>query len=223
MENSVFKTLFQVDVNKHVEKKNTGSAKLSYLSWAWAWSEVKKRYPEATYEVVKFGNGLPYAYDPKTGYMVYTRMTIEGVTHEMWLPVMDNRNEAMLDHPREVKTKSYSYTVEACTMFDVNKTIMRCLTKNIGMFGLGLYIYAGEDLPADLDAEEQQDAQVAEWRARFAEYDKKGLLDDKRKKYIDSWCKSRDFDSLAKAEQYIIEQQKTEQGLSDAFDGKKTA
>lgn len=223
MEDNVFKTLFQVDVNKHVEKKNTGSAKLSYLSWAWAWSEVKKRYPKATYEVVKFENGLPYAYDPKTGYMVYTRMTIEGVTHEMWLPVMDNRNEAMLDHPREVKTKSYSYTVGACTMFDVNKTIMRCLTKNIGMFGLGLYIYAGEDLPADLDAEEQQDAQVAEWRARFAEYDRKGLLDDKRKKYIDSWCKSRDFDSLAKAEQYIIEQQKTEQGLSDAFDGKKTA
>jgi hypothetical protein len=83
--------------------------------------------------------------------MVFTRVTIEKVTHEMWLPVMDNRNEAMLDHPRQVKYKNYTATVEAATMFDVNKTIMRCLTKNLAMFGLGLYIYAGEDLPVDID------------------------------------------------------------------------
>ena len=149
MENSVFVELNKVNVNEHVEKKNTGRANLSYLSWCWAWAEVKKRYPNASYEIVKFENGLPYCFDPNTGYMVYTKVTIEGITHEMWLPVMDSHNDAMLDKPYEVKTKYNSYTVAKCTMFDVNKTIMRCLTKNLAMFGLGLYIYAGEDLPED--------------------------------------------------------------------------
>lgn len=147
MENSVFEELNKINVNEHVEKKNTGKTSLSYLSWVWAWKEVKSRYPDASYEIVKFENGLPYTYDENTGYMVYTKVTINGVTHEMWLPVMDSHNDAMLSKPYEVKTKFSSYTVAKCTMFDVNKTIMRCLTKNLAMFGLGLYIYAGEDLP----------------------------------------------------------------------------
>lgn len=149
MESNVFNELNKVNVNEHVEKKATGSKSLSYLSWSWAWAEVKKRYPTATYEIVKFENGLPYTFDPNTGYMVYTKVTIEDVTHEMWLPVMDSHNAAMLSEPYSVKTKYSSYTVDKCTMFDVNKTIMRCLTKNLAMFGLGLYIYAGEDLPSD--------------------------------------------------------------------------
>lgn len=142
---TVFTELNAVNVNEHTEKKQN----LTYLSWSWSWAEVKKRYPEATYEVVKFENGLPYAYDSKTGYMVYTKVTIENVTHEMWLPVMDNNNNAMLDHPYEYTTKYGKKTVAACTMFEVNKAIMRCLTKNLAMFGLGLYIYSGEDLPED--------------------------------------------------------------------------
>lgn len=150
MENKdVFSTLNAINVNEHVEKKNTGKVSLSYLSWSWAWAEVKKKYPNASYEIVKFENGLPYSYDPKTGYMCYTRVTIDDITHEMWLPVMDSHNEAMLDHERTVKTKYSEYKVPACTMFDVNKTVMRCLTKNLAMFGLGLYIYAGEDLPEE--------------------------------------------------------------------------
>lgn len=156
MENNVFNELNQVNVNEHVEKKNTGKTSLSYLSWAWAWAETKKRYPDATYEIVKFENGLPYCFDPKTGYMVYTKVTIGGITHEMWLPVMDSHNAAMLAEPYKVQTKYNSYTVEKCTMFDVNKTIMRCLTKNLAMFGLGLYIYAGEDLPEDEDSNSQK-------------------------------------------------------------------
>lgn len=118
--------LTEINVNEHTESKNG----LTYLSWAWAWAEVLKVCPDATYEVVKF-DGLPYAHDPETGYMVYTTVTIDGVTREMWLPVMDYKNKAMLN----------------ATMFDINKAIMRCLTKNLAMFGLGLYIYAGEDLP----------------------------------------------------------------------------
>ena len=157
MENNVFNELFKVNVNEHVEKKNTGKVTLSYLSWSWAWKEVKSRYPDATYEIVKFENGLPYTYDENTGYMVYTKVTIQGITHEMWLPVMDSHNEAMLSKPREVKTKYSSYTVDKCTMFDVNKAIMRCLTKNLAMFGLGLYIYSGEDLPEDESKQKSTD------------------------------------------------------------------
>ena len=145
-----FDILNAVNVNEHTETKDTGKVKLTYLSWAWAWSEVKKRFPDAQYEIIKF-NGLPYVFDEKTGFMVYTTVTIDGITHEMWLPVMDGNNRAMLDHPYEVKTKYNSFTVQPATMFDVNKAIMRCLTKNLAMFGLGLYIYAGEDLPEDSD------------------------------------------------------------------------
>ena len=157
MENNVFNELNAVNVNEHVEKKNTGKTTLSYLSWSWAWKEVKSRYPDATYEIVKFENGLPYTYDENTGYMVYTKVTIQGITHEMWLPVMDSHNCSMLSKPYEVKTKYNSYTVDKCTMFDVNKTIMRCLVKNLAMFGLGLYIYAGEDLP---ETESEGDGEV---------------------------------------------------------------
>lgn len=144
---NIFNELYNINVNEFVEKKNTGKVFLSYLSWTYAWKEIKSRFPDAQYEIVKFENGLPYCYDEKTGYMVYTRVTIEGITHEMWLPVMDSHNAAMLSEPYKVQTKYSSYTVEKCTMFDVNKTIMRCLTKNLAMFGLGLYIYAGEDVP----------------------------------------------------------------------------
>lgn len=139
-----FEELYNLNVNAKTEKKNG----LTYLSWAWAWAEFKKAYPDATYEVVKF-NGLPYAYDDKTGYMVYTKVTADGVTHEMWLPVMDSANHSMKSERYEIQTKYKKVPVEPATMFDVNKTIMRCLTKNLAMFGLGLYIYAGEDLPEE--------------------------------------------------------------------------
>ncbi|MBR5306856.1 MAG: DUF1071 domain-containing protein [Oscillospiraceae bacterium] len=140
---SVFETLNSINVNGHTEEKNG----LTYLSWAWAWAEVKKVYPDAEYSILKF-NGLPFVYDENTGYMVYTTVTIEGKTHEMWLPVMDGANKAMKATPYTYLTKwGKEKTCEAATMFDVNKTIMRCLVKNLAMFGLGLYIYAGEDLP----------------------------------------------------------------------------
>ena len=142
----VFEVLNNTNVNGHTEKVSNGQTELTYLSWSWAWAAVKKAYPTAQYEIVKF-DGLPYVYDEKTGYMVYTRVTIEGITHEMWLPVMDSKNKAMKAEPYTYTTRKGESTVEAATMFDVNKTIMRCLTKNLAMFGLGLYIYAGEDLP----------------------------------------------------------------------------
>tara|TARA_R110000824_G_scaffold57799_1_gene157005 strand:- start:49 stop:618 length:570 start_codon:yes stop_codon:yes gene_type:complete len=140
------KKLRSLDVSKQIEKKG----KLSYLSWTYAWDAVLKNCPKATYEVVKQDNGLPYVYDPNTGYMVFTKVTIEGLTHEMWLFVMDGANKAMKAEPYIYKTRFGEKNCEAASMFDINKTIMRCLVKNLAMFGLGLYIYAGEDLPEPL-------------------------------------------------------------------------
>lgn len=170
---SVFETLNAVNVNGHTEKKKTGKDELTYLSWPWAWAEVKSRYPQAHYTIWKDANGRPYTYDPLTGYMVYTEITIDSESHSMWLPVMDGANNAMKSEPYDYKVKNPNFKfakwdasrggyfdkygnqqeeyitkhVEAATMFDVNKAIMRCLVKNLAMFGLGLYIYAGEDLP----------------------------------------------------------------------------
>lgn len=171
MENkTVFDELYRLDVSSRVEKKKAGKTELTYLSWSWAWAEIKKRYENATYIIHKFENNLPYVYDPNTGYMVFTSVTIDGVTHEMWLPVMDGANKAMKAEPYDYQVIKWtngkrdgftSKSVETASMFDVNKTIMRCLVKNLAMFGLGLYIYAGEDLPeeppAKLATEEQKD------------------------------------------------------------------
>ena len=150
----LFKKLVQLDVNEHTETKND----LTYLSWAWAWQSFKMLCPDAVYEVKKFTNPvtgvtLPYI-ETEIGYMVFTTITARGVTHEMWLPVMDGANKTMKKEPYKYMVgkgeKAFEKSVEAISMFDVNKTIMRCLTKNIAMFGLGLYIYAGEDLPIEI-------------------------------------------------------------------------
>lgn len=151
---SVFDELYSVDVNEHTEKKNN----LTYLSWSWAWAEVMKLYPSAKYEIHMF-DGKPYLDDKNLGYMVMTTMEIDGIEHTMWLPVMDGANKAMKSEPYTYKVKEYARgkwtggyiekTVETATMFDINTAIMRCLVKNIAMFGLGLYIYAGEDLPPE--------------------------------------------------------------------------
>lgn len=128
MEKSVFATLNAVNVNGHTEQKNG----LTYLSWAWAWSEVKKAYPAAFYTIYENAEGRNYHHDGRTAW-VKTGVTIEGLEHIEYLPVMDYRNQ--------------SIPLDKVTSMDVNKAIQRSLTKACARHGLGLYIYAGEDLP----------------------------------------------------------------------------
>ena len=148
---SVFEKLNAINVNGMTEKKKqTNGTTLTYLSWASAYQVAKANFNDLSYEVERNPEtGLPYWYDPLTGYMVFTKVTINGVTHEMWLPVLDATNHAMKSEPYEVKTKYKTYTVPAASMADINRSIMRCLTKCLGMHGLALYIYQGEDLPSD--------------------------------------------------------------------------
>lgn len=149
---NMFEKLADTNVNEHIDKKKTGQTELSYLSWAWAWRYFKCAMPDAKYEIRHWGD-KPYLFDELLGYMVETSITAGGETHVMWLPVMDGTNHAMRQSPYNVKTKYNEITIPAATMFDINKTIMRCLVKNMAMFGLGLYIYAGEDLPNESDEE----------------------------------------------------------------------
>ena len=148
---TTFEKLSSINVNEHVEKKDN----LTYLSWAWAWAEVKKACPDATYKV------LETEYDDALGFMCHTTVTIDGETLEMWLPVMDGKNKSMKKFAYTYSTKYGEKTVEAATTFDINKTMMRCLVKNLAMFGLGLYIYAGEDLPETETAPVKETTAVA--------------------------------------------------------------
>lgn len=133
---SVFETLNAINVNGHTEKKNG----LTYLSWAWAWAKVKENYPDSFFTIYENPDGLIYFHDGRTAW-VKTGVTIEGQELIEYLPVMDYNNRSL--------------TIDRITSFDVNKAIQRSLTKACARHGLGLYIYAGEDLP---EAEQAQQA-----------------------------------------------------------------
>lgn len=126
----MIKDLLQLNVQDHVEKKNG----LTYLSWAWAWAEALKADPAASFHVDTFQRAdattVPYM-DINGTAMVWVRTTLFGKEMTCFLPVMDHRNKP-IPNP---------------DAFQVNTAIMRCLTKCLALHGLGLYIYAGEDLP----------------------------------------------------------------------------
>lgn len=133
---SVWATLSAIDCSDHIEQKG----KLNYLSWAWAWQKLMENYPDSTYEYAEpsfLENGTVE---------VSVSVTVQGVTHSMWLPVMDNRNKSLTN----------------ATTRDISDARMRCLVKCIAMFGLGIYIYAGEDLPEATKTEVVSEDQAAE-------------------------------------------------------------
>lgn len=139
-EPNYFETLSRLNVNDKVEKKNG----LSYLSWAFAWGELKKRFPDANYTIYENAQGWNYHTDGRTCW-VKTGVTVNGIEHIEELPVMDFKNR--------------SISLENVTSFEVNKTIQRSLTKAVARHGLGLYIFAGEDLPDEDDGKTPPKAQ----------------------------------------------------------------
>ena len=151
---SVFETLNAINVNGRTETKNG----LTYLSWAWAWATAKEHYPEATYTIYEDADGLFYHRDHRTAW-VKTGVTIEGIEHIEYLPVMDFRNN--------------SIPLEKIQSTDVNKAIQRSLTKALARHGLGLYVYAGEDLPSV-----EKDQPKVEGK-RTTKVEVKGIPDDK--------------------------------------------
>tara|TARA_R110002167_G_scaffold104166_3_gene268712 strand:- start:10598 stop:11158 length:561 start_codon:yes stop_codon:yes gene_type:complete len=158
MSKNNFQKLYELDVN-HKAKEKSG---LKYLSWAWAWAEFKKVNSEATY-LVDLYDGKPFLSDKDLGYMVSTTVTVGDLTIPMHLPVLDGANKAMKAETYTYSTKYKDKECKAASMFDINTAIMRCLTKNLAMFGLGLYIYAGEDIPSVDDSEEIEAANIKSW------------------------------------------------------------
>lgn len=127
-EKNYFTELNAINVSDKTEKKNG----MTYLSWAWAWGELKKLHPDATYTVYENKDGWLYHTDGRTCW-VKTGVTVNGIENIEYLPVMDFRNN--------------SIPADKVTSYDVNKAVQRSLTKAVARHGLGLYIYAGEDLP----------------------------------------------------------------------------
>lgn len=169
--------LSRVDTSTLIKQKRTRMTTLSYLSWAKAWEVILKYFPSASNDVILF-NGLPYWDLEPMGCFVVTSITINGITRYMWLPLMDAYNESAhiadeikgivetnksLDDAvdgsasQEGKKKMFRPTPITTTL--LNKSIMRCLVKNAAMFGLGLNLYNGEDLPEAVREERERDAE----------------------------------------------------------------
>ena len=158
-EKNYFITLNEIDCSTKVEKKNG----LTYLSWAWAWGELKKIHPDATYTIYETPEGCFYFTDGRTCW-VKTGVTVNGIEHIEYLPVMDYRNKSI---PKD-----------QVTSFDVNKTIQRSLTKAVARHGLGLYIYAGEDLPEGKEEEKPAEKKPTETaKLKIDEVKQKALLE----------------------------------------------
>ncbi len=126
-----FEVLNSVNLADKIEKKSG----LSYVSWSFSWGELKKRHPDAFYTIYENPDGWNYFHDGRTAW-VKTGVTVNGIEHIEYLPVMDFKNK--------------SIPLDNITSMDVNKAIQRSLTKACARHGLGLYVYAGEDLPEDL-------------------------------------------------------------------------
>ena len=182
-----FIELNNINVNDKTEKKNG----LTYLSWAWAWGEVKKLHPDATYTVYEDEYGRFYHSDGRTCW-VKTGVTVNGIEHIEYLPVMDYKNK--------------SIPAEAVTSFDVNKAIQRSLTKACARHGLGLYIYAGEDLPENEEPKEEPTPQKP--------IPKKRPHRDALVKY----CKDKGIPMKEVADMFQLTNKATEEQFADALE-----
>lgn len=184
--NNYFKELAEINVSEKIEKKNG----LSYLSWAWAWGELKKKHPLADYEVKTRDDGRIYWDDGRTAWVVVSvSVPVDGgrLSHKEILPIMDTRNR--------------SIPVESITSMDANKAIQRALTKAIARHGLGLYIYAGEDLPeAPTDAEARAKFDGASSIEEVRSVYKDLLAAGVEKSKLETWGKRRKIELEADAE-----------------------
>ena len=202
----IFEKLSAIDISGQIEKKEN----LSYLSWANAWTLLVQNYPDSNYTVHQY-NGKPYIFDETLGYMVHTSVTVENITKDMYLPVLDGKNKAMLNVDYSYTTKYGDKTVNKATMFDINTSIMRCLVKNIALFGLGLSLYRGEDIIQDQDhintpktnkvvSQGQNQAPQKDKKKWFNLKTKDGTILNKNYQYIvDNYSKGFNSDQIIKA------------------------
>lgn len=184
----VWDNLSKIDCSDKVEKKMN----LSYLSWAWAWGVLQEHYPQSTYLFYQGEDDVPYVKFPDGTAEVRCRVSIDNLTREMTLSVMDNRNNA-IQNPNSRQ---------------VNDTKMRCLVKCLAMYGLGHYIYAGEDVPSSDKEEPKQESKNMAKVRKPVEKPVEEPKDDKGEEWADLFVKS--FLDLAKL-------QKTKEGMTSYY------
>ena len=191
-EKNYFEELYNVDVNDKKEPKG----KLMYLSWTWAWAEVKKKHPDAVYTVYENSQGWNYFTDGRTCW-VKTGVTVNGIEHIEFLPIMDFRNQ--------------SIPLERVTSMDVNKSIQRSITKACARHGLGLYIYAGEDLPEESDGNMNVQGVIEKAKEKgIAEQEKEYKCCDCGKLF--NPCKSKDGKEYTAGQMYHIHENSNTDG-----------
>lgn len=168
LEKSVFNTLYAIDTRERSVQKDTGKTKLNYLPWATVYSEASKHFSQVDYEFLrqtveveetesitvdekttitkmkKYKKEFPF-FDTEKGLEVRTRVTIDGVTKEMSLPVYDTSYKCMGNEPYTYSTKYGDKTVPAARFDDIYKSILRCFAKNISMFGVGINLWTKEE------------------------------------------------------------------------------
>ena len=189
-----FSELNEIDVSDKIEKKNG----LSYLTWAIAWCELKKRYPDSTYTIYENAQGFNYHTDGRTAW-VKTGVTVCGIEHIEYLPVMDYRNN--------------SIPVDKLTSFDVNKAIQRSLTKAIARHGIGLYIYAGEDLPEDtVKAETPKETKTSKTASTDPVADARAAYNE-----LIKYCKENNHDIKEVAKTYSLNSKSTASNFKTAL------
>lgn len=184
----VWDNLSKIDCSDKVEKKMN----LSYLSWAWAWGVLMEHYPQASYLFYQGEDDVPYVKFPDGTAEVRCRVSIDNLTREMTLSVMDNRNNA-IQNPNSRQ---------------VNDTKMRCLVKCLAMYGLGHYIYAGEDVPSSDKEEPKQESKNMAKVSKPVEKPVEEPKDDKGEEWAELFVKS--FLDLAKL-------QKTKEGMTSYY------
>jgi len=184
----VWDNLSKIDCSDKVEKKMN----LSYLSWAWAWGVLQEHYPQSTYLFYQGEDDVPYVKFPDGTAEVRCRVSIDNLTREMTLSVMDNRNNA-IQNPNSRQ---------------VNDTKMRCLVKCLAMYGLGHYIYAGEDVPSSDKEEPKQESKNMAKVSKPVEKPVEEPKDNKGEEWADLFVKS--FLDLAKL-------QKTKEGMTSYY------
>ena len=180
---SIWETLSKIDCSEHIEQIQYGNRKpLSYLSWAWAWGILMEHYPQATYKFVQQPDtGVPYIQMPDGTAEVRCIINIDNCQREMWLAVMDNKNNSVVN-PSSTQ---------------INYSKMRCLTKCLAMFGLGHFIYAGEDIPSGEDKKPE---------------DAKNKKSEVKDKHDEAWAKL-----FVESIELLIKKSKTVEGLESLY------
>jgi hypothetical protein len=177
--NNIFNKLNAINVSELVSKKKSGSQDLTYLPWADCLEIAYSNYLDSevswiVYENPQYDN-LPIWGNASLGYFTKTQVTIQGISKNMFLPVMDGNNNYLTNEPYEYTTKFGTKKVGTIDVFEINKSVLRCLVKNFALFGIGLYVYKGEDLPTDEKEKiiaEKQNAIANKQKTELQEIDK---------------------------------------------------